>query len=129
MSSELQKPRRTIADGAIITKKAGKRKFADGDRVARQLFMEDGTWTREGDSCLPDSPITLGRVVNAEWLSGSYFYTVHWDDFGVKHGYLDHGLTLIEIFRGSVENQGASLTDEELASMVSLNVERSRYPK
>lgn len=34
-----------------------------GDRVVRLVYLDDGTWAREGDSCLPHSPKYHGVVV------------------------------------------------------------------
>ncbi|SRR6266446_5093296 len=38
--------------------------FEIGDRVTRLIFLDDGTWTREGDPCLARSPLKHGTVVN-----------------------------------------------------------------
>jgi len=66
------------------------RKWNAGDRVTRQVYLDDGTWNREGDKCLSSSPRKHGVVA---------FRAVHRDDEvfvrfddGELRVYLDHGL-------------------------------------
>lgn len=70
-----------------------------GDRVTRELFMDDGTWWREGDKCLPHSPLRHGVVIKSyrkkggldgvKWIDD--VIDVLWDDGEVKT-YLHHGV-------------------------------------
>lgn len=59
----------------------------NGDRVTREVYMDDGTWARLGDKCLPQSPLRHGTVSGraGKWVK------VKWDD-GTKGVYLPHGL-------------------------------------
>ncbi len=59
-----------------------------GTRVIREVFLDDGTWHREGDSCLKRSPIRLGTI---EKIYDEY-YDVCWDDIGLRKRYLAHGI-------------------------------------
>lgn len=68
------------------------RKWQPGDRVTRLAFMDDGTWAREGDSCLSRSPRRPGVVVKRDTVRSDAVY-VQFDDapIGVRM-FLDHGL-------------------------------------
>lgn len=79
-----------------------------GDRVSREVFIDDGTWDREGDSCLPRSPLRYGRVVKVApegWYRGiggapsfyshALMYHVKWEDGGQPRRYFEHGVDLV----------------------------------
>ena len=57
-----------------------------GDRVTRKQFFDDGTWHREGDACLKNSPLRHGAIVGVRSE-----YEVLWDD-GNRQAYLEHGI-------------------------------------
>lgn len=61
-----------------------------GDRVTRPVFMDDGTWLRCGDTCLP-GPLKHGVVVDERSDGERPIYTVRWDD-GAVGRFLWHGL-------------------------------------
>lgn len=76
-----------------------------GDRVSREVFMDDGTWARKGDKCLPDSPLRFGRVVRVaprglvrgvggapDFHSDELMYHVEWEDGYRPGSYFGHGL-------------------------------------
>lgn len=65
-------------------------KWVLGVRVARQVYLDDGTWNREGDKCLPASPLRHGVVVSRS-LDRDDACLVKFDD-GTIRSYLDHGL-------------------------------------
>lgn len=66
--------------------------FKIDDRVARPLFMDDGTWLQEGDACLARSPMRRGTVTGITSTGAQpTMYTVRWDD-GTSAAYLLHGL-------------------------------------
>lgn len=73
-------------------------RFRVGDRVTRELFMDDGTWSREGDACLDRSPLRHGEVVRSYgepdtgYGANPELYEVRWDDGTTRQGYLPHGL-------------------------------------
>ncbi len=52
-----------------------------GDRVTRERRLDDGTWDREGDICLP-GPLKHGEVVGVEEddVGQLLIYQVRWDD-------------------------------------------------
>jgi hypothetical protein len=54
------------------------------------LFLDDGTWDREGDSCLKRSPLRHG-VVTSRSTNRDDEVNVCFDD-GTTGRYLDHGL-------------------------------------
>jgi hypothetical protein len=65
-----------------------------GDRVVRKWVMEDGTWFREGDSCLSNSALRHGVVSEVRWMPQEqhFVYDVKWDDRDLfSLGYLGHG--------------------------------------
>lgn len=69
-------------------------KWQQGDRVTRPIFMDDGTWVREGDTCLQRSPRRHGTVVD-HYLNGHCepVFMVEWDDArGITFDYFWHGL-------------------------------------
>lgn len=63
-------------------------KWNIGDRVTREVYLDDGTWTKRGDSCLKDSPLLHGEVVAAS----SRFVRVKWDNTNEEKVYLNHGV-------------------------------------
>lgn len=65
-----------------------------GDRVTRPLYLDDGTWTREGDRCLTRSPMRYGTICGVE-DRGRRIYAVRWDDGEERRGYLAHGLNWV----------------------------------
>ena len=66
------------------------RKWKQGDRVVRHVFLDDGTWRREGDTCLKESPLKHGMVYGRGPLRDDEVFVV-WDD-GTQGAYLNHGL-------------------------------------
>ena len=52
--------------------------------------MDDGTWRREGDACLPRSPLRHGEVLRRSTVRDDEV-VVRFDD-GEERRYLDHGL-------------------------------------
>ena len=66
-------------------------KWQAGDRVTRELYLDDGTWEKLGDKCLPQSPLRHGLVTrrDAMWSDGIW---VLWDDATNERMYLDHGV-------------------------------------
>ncbi len=71
-------------------------RWSIGDRVERELFMDDGTWDRQGDSCLRRSPMRTGVVDEIEIDRPGYcgpndVVHVLWDD-GSSGIYFEHGL-------------------------------------
>ena len=69
----------------------GPRRWRDGDRVTRELYMDDGTWARLGDKCLPHSPRMHGVVMHRDPRRQDGVW-VRWDFDGSMSMYLDHGL-------------------------------------
>lgn len=75
-------------------------KFKVGNRVTRPLFMEDGTWLERGDSCLPESPLLHGTVIelglDTQWGARERqpMVKVRWDETFKESWYFEHGLTL-----------------------------------
>jgi len=76
-----------------------------GDRVSREVYMDDGTWAREGDQCLPRSPLRFGTIISVEvegyWRysdnrgwSNILMYRVAWDDGHRSGRYFEHGVTV-----------------------------------
>lgn len=82
-----------------------------GDRVSRLTYMDDGTWAREGDSCLVNSPKRHGIVVRINIETESLLlleplarkryrellYVVQWDGEHGMHSYFRHGVELEEV--------------------------------
>lgn len=66
------------------------RKWKQGDRVTRLVFLDDSTWIKKGDACLKESPLKHGVVYRRSYLRDDEVL-VAWDD-GVQGSYLDHGL-------------------------------------
>lgn len=67
-----------------------------GDRVTRPLFMDDGTWNREGDDCLDRSPLRHGVVVSVYLKKSCYggideLIDVKWDS-GETRTYFHSGV-------------------------------------
>jgi hypothetical protein len=67
-------------------------KWKIGDRVTRLQFMDDGTWDRLGDKCLPESPLKHGTVVNNVVRGASRNCIEVLFDDGTKGKYLEHGV-------------------------------------
>lgn len=65
-----------------------------GDRVSRELFMDDGTWIKRGDTCLKESPLRFGNVLYRSSRRNDEIF-VQWDDGGDGY-YLDHGVDFVE---------------------------------
>lgn len=59
-----------------------------GDRASRQVFLDDGTWARNGDKCLSYSPRRFGTIVAV--LARSV--RVQFDDSDHTDLFLPHGL-------------------------------------
>ena len=57
--------------------------------MTREIYMDDGTWARKGDKCLPASPLRHGTVLRRDNVTDSVW--VKWDD-GKIEAYLDHGI-------------------------------------
>lgn len=60
-----------------------------GDRVTREWFLDDGTWAKEGDSCLPNSPLMHGVIA---FVDGHSVW-VRWDHETGGTRYLNHGIS------------------------------------
>lgn len=58
-----------------------------GVRVNREIFLDDGTWARKGDSCLAKSPLKHGTALRCE----GQLVVVRWDD-GQEQSYFPHGI-------------------------------------
>lgn len=67
------------------------RKWEVGDRVIRNVYLDDGTHNREGDSCLPYSPKYHGVVV-ARSIDRDDEVHVVFDGTTRAKRFLDHGL-------------------------------------
>lgn len=68
-------------------------KWKPGDRVTREVYMDDGTWQRQGDRCLERSPLRYGVVESVELDElGCALNRVAWDD-GTIRTYFDHGVS------------------------------------
>lgn len=66
------------------------RRWVPGDRVTRLAYLDDGTWSRDGDECLAYSPHRIGTVVRR--MTSSDEVEVKFDDDGEIAFFLDHGL-------------------------------------
>lgn len=60
------------------------------DKVYREVYMDDGTWNKEGDKCLPNSPLKYGRIIGYE--PSLKLYEVIWEN-GKTGKYYLHGIT------------------------------------
>lgn len=92
-----------------------------GDRVTREMFMDDGTWTREGDRCLGQSPLKHGEVVEITdeasrasclgWVrpyeASRSLFGVLWDDQDQVEYFFRHGIQR-EAAKPSQNPQGKS---------------------
>ena len=67
------------------------RKWQPGDRVTRTVYSDDGTWQREGDACLPYSPLYRGVVVRRSTDRDDEVVVV-FDGTTTERCFLDHGL-------------------------------------
>jgi hypothetical protein len=67
--------------------------FFIGDRVSREIYLDDGTWNELGDVCLP-SPLKYGTVSHKEWdcCGHRYIFSVKWNSGKEQHSLLAHGL-------------------------------------
>ena len=67
------------------------RRWQGGERVTRELYLDDGTWMRCGDRCLAASPLRRGVVTrrDTERRDGVW---VKWDGEANERRYLDHGI-------------------------------------
>ncbi len=65
-------------------------RWLPGDHVTRKVFMDDGTWNKEGDQCLQKSPLHRGVVIARSATRDDEVY-VRFND-GEERRYLDHGL-------------------------------------
>jgi len=93
------------------------RRWLPGDRVTRMAFMDDGTWRREGDKCLPRSPLRRGIVTHRSTERTDEVW-VRFDD-GEARRYLDHGL---DADTSNAEGQGCRASRHTLDPLVgSLN--------
>jgi hypothetical protein len=70
---------------------SGSRKWRVGDRVKRRVFMDDGTWSRRGDSCLEESPWNHGTVKEINPFRDDKVVVVF--DDGSERVYLAHGIS------------------------------------
>ena len=63
-----------------------------GDRVTREIYLDDGTWAREGDACFP-GPLKHGVIIAKDWNHADhrYEFSVRWDD-GSESRVLAHGI-------------------------------------
>lgn len=66
------------------------RRWMIGNRVTRIVFLDDGTWRREGDKCLKHSPLRHGTVVRRSTSRNDEAFVLF--DDGETLSYLDHGL-------------------------------------
>lgn len=78
------------AVGIVSSGGFGLRRWRAGDRVTRQVVMDDGTWQRQGDKCLARSPLKHGEVLKRSERRSDEII-VRWDD-GTERAYLDHGV-------------------------------------
>ena len=75
---------------SLMFKMTAKDKWKIGDRVTRQIWLDDGTWRRLGDDCLQDSPLKHGTIIEFCPLRDDALW-VKWDDGEIQR-YLDHGV-------------------------------------
>ena len=68
----------------------GLRRWRAGDRVTREVVMDDGKWQRQGDKCLARSPLKHGEVLKRSERRCDEIL-VRWDD-GTERAYLEHGV-------------------------------------
>jgi hypothetical protein len=76
-----------------------------GDRVTRQVFCDDGTWMKKGDSCLKRSPLRHGTVakVYRPRRGAPIMYDVLWDPNEYRRGYFAWGLDAEVVATSTVE--------------------------
>lgn len=67
-------------------------RWVPGDRVTRKVYMDDGTWQREGDACLPYSPKYVGSVIRRSDDRDDEVVVV-FDGTTAEKRFLDHGLS------------------------------------
>ena len=86
------KSKKTNAKRQVVshTVKPVVRRWMQGDRVTRVVFLDDGTWRREGDKCLSRSPLRHGTVVRRSTSRNDEVFVLF--DDGETLSYLDHGL-------------------------------------
>lgn len=98
-----------------------------GDKVKRLLYMDDGTWEREGDSCLDKSPYKYGVITKITKDFGSLWYRnlhVKFED-GSKSEYLPHG---IERDDRECEVKGDIFKESAFRSMLLLLTDGGMWP-
>ncbi len=86
----LNKTSGTPADPRILEVKVA-HKWQPGDRITRNVYMDDGTFSREGDKCLPFSPKYHGKVVRRATHRDDEVVVV-FDGTTREKWFLDHGL-------------------------------------
>ena len=72
-----------------------------GDRVSRQIYLDDGTWNRKGDTCLKKSPLKYGTVMAFVVKKSSFggvddLVAVKWDGENREKNYFHHGIDLLK---------------------------------
>ena len=63
------------------------KRWKAGNRITRQIYLDDGTWQIKGDSCLSQSPLRHGEVLYVEGRE----VIVRFDDGAIRK-YLSHGI-------------------------------------
>ena len=83
----------TLQRGDLFAPSRGSatRRWQGGERVTREIYMDDGTWARLGDKCLPRSPLRHGLVIRRDTKRRDGVW-VRWDGDTKDHLYLDHGI-------------------------------------
>lgn len=82
---------RTRGEQALMARvRTTRQDWRVGDRVTRPICLDDGTWTREGDVCLPGS-LRHGTVELREKYGDEMLFHVLWDD-GTRGRYFWHGI-------------------------------------
>ncbi len=61
-----------------------------GQKVYREVYLDDGTWNRKGDKCLVNSPLKYGTIKSYD--TNHKTYKVQWED-GKIGDYYEHGIT------------------------------------
>ena len=69
-------------------------KLKIGNRVTRPVYMDNGVWQKRGDSCLPESPLLHGTVIEIDYVNPPEV-KVRWDETYKSLWYFEHGLTFI----------------------------------
>lgn len=87
MSETIEKP---DTEAVALDRLVRSPRWIGGERVTREIYMDDGTWQRLGDKCLKNSPLRHGTVVKRSKRRPDEIL-VRWDD-GEEKAYLDHGV-------------------------------------